>query len=246
MSELTQVPQIPYEDMLRVGMHFGRKRTVFNPAMESYVFTVRDGICIIDLLKTQTQLKNSIEFLRKTINPPTGLASPKALPTEHGGGLILFVALTKQSSEKIKDLAESLNMPYVLDRWLGGTLTNFRVISERIKKLEEMEQAQKSGELEKYTKKERTIFSKELEKMQAKFGGLKKLTRLPDVIFVSSLKESELPVHEAKKAGVKIVGIVNTDSNPNEINYIIPANDRSKKSVDLILETIKRELISER
>lgn len=219
--------KISYEDMLRAGMHFGRKRTVFNPAMERYVFTVRDGICIIDLLKTQAQLKNSIEFLKSIVK---------------NGGLVLFVALTKQSSEKVKDLAESLNMPYVLDRWLGGTLTNFRVISDRIKKLEEMEQAQTGGELDKYTKKERTVFTKELEKMQTKFGGLRKLARVPDAIFVSSLKESELPVHEAKKMNVKIVGIANTDSNPDEIDYVIPANDRSKKSVDLIIEAIKKEL----
>lgn len=227
MQELIQTPQIPYEDMLRAGMHFGRKKTVFNPAMERYVFTVRDGICIIDLLKTQIQLKGSIEFLKTIVK---------------NGGLILFVALTKQSSEKIKELAESLNMPYVLDRWLGGTLTNLKIISDRIKKLEEMEQAQKSGELEKYTKKERTVFAKELEKMQTKFGGLKNLTRMPDAIFVSSLKESELPIHEAKRTGVKIVGIANTDSNPDKVDHIIPANDRSKKSVDLILEAIKEQI----
>jgi len=216
--------------MLRAGMHFGRKKTVFNPAMERYVFTVRDGICIIDLLKTQVQLNNSIEFLKKTIS---------------NGGLVLFVALTKQSSEKVKDLAESLNMPYVLDRWLGGTLTNFKIMNERIKKLEEMEQDQKSGELEKYTKKERTVFNKELDKMRVKFEGLKKLTRVPDAIFVSSLKESALPVREAKRVGVKIAGIANTDSNPDEIDYVIPANDRSKKSVDLIIEAMKNELISQ-
>lgn len=227
ISELTQASQIPYEDMLKAGMHFGRKRTVFNPAMERYVFTVRDGICIIDLLKTQVQLKNSIEFLRKTIND---------------GKLVLFVALTKQSSESVKNLAEALNMPYVIDRWLGGTLTNFKVMNERVKKLEEMEQSQKSGELDKYTKKERTVFAKELEKMQTKFDGLKKLTRIPDAIFVTSLKESELPVHEAKRMSVKIVGVANTDSNPDEIDYVIPANDRSKKSVDLILDAIKSEL----
>ena len=219
--------QIPYEDMLRAGMHFGRKRTVFNPAMERYVFTVRDGICIIDLLKTQVQLNNSIEFLKKTLE---------------NDGLILFVSLTKQSSEKTKELAESLNMPYVLDRWLGGTLTNFKIINDRVKKLEEMEQAQKTGELDKYTKKERTMFAKELEKMQSKFGGLKKLTRMPNAIFVTSLKESELPVHEAKRTGIKIIAIANTDSDPNEADYIIPANDRSKKSIDLILEAIKNSL----
>ena len=229
---------IDYDDMLRAGMHFGRKKTVFNPAMKRYVFTIRDGICIIDLLKTRAQLKNSIEFLKKVINssPPVRVGG--------GGGLVLFTALTKQSSEKVKDLAESLNMPYVIDRWLGGTLTNFGVISERVKKLEEMEQAQKSGELEKYTKKERTVFAKELEKMQTKFGGLKKLTRVPDAIFVSSLKESELPVHEAKKMGIKIIGIANTDSDPDKVDYIIPANDRSKKSVDLIIEAIKSEILN--
>jgi len=220
---------INYEDMLKAGMHFGRKKTVFNPAMERYVFTVRDGICIIDLLKTQVQLKNSIEFLKKVVDD---------------GGLVLFVALTKQSSEKTKELAESLNMPYVIDRWLGGTLTNFKVINERVKRLEEMENQQKSGELDKYTKKERVVFSKELDKMTKNFSGLRQLTRMPDAIFVSSLKESELPIRESKRMGVKIVGIANTDSNPDEVNQIIPANDRSKKSVDLIIEAIKEQVVS--
>lgn len=232
MQELPTL--VDYEDMMRAGMHFGRKKTVFNPAMERYVFTVRDGICIIDLLKTQAQLKNSADFIKKTIDPSAGKV-----------GLVLFVALTKQSSEKVKELAESLNMPYVIDRWLGGTLTNFKIISERVKKLEEMELSQKSGELEKYTKKERTVFAKELQKMQTKFSGLKKLTRIPDAIFVSSLKESELPVHEANIMGVKVIGIANTDSNPDDVNYVIPANDRSKKSVDLIVEAIKNELANE-
>ena len=220
---------VNYEDMLKAGMHFGRKKTVFNPAMERYIFTVRDGICIIDLLKTQVQLNNSIEFLKKVVND---------------GGLVLFVALTKQSSEKTKELAESLNMPYVIDRWLGGTLTNFKVISERVKRLEEMESQQKSGELDKYTKKERVVFSKELDKMTRNFSGLIKLTRIPDAIFVSSLKEGELPIREAKRMGVKIVGIANTDSNPDEINQIVPANDRSKKSVDLIIEAIKNKILN--
>jgi len=219
---------INYDDMLQAGMHFGRKKTVFNPAMEKYVFTVRDGICIIDLLKTQIQLNNSIEFIKKTIS---------------SGGLVLFVALTKQSSEKTKELADSLNMPYVVDRWLGGTLTNFKVIRGRVERLEEMEKAQKSGALDKYTKKERVVFSKEFDKMTKNFSGLKKLVRMPDAIFVSSLKESELPLREAKRTEVKIVGIANTDSNPDEVDCIIPANDRSKKSVDLIIEAIKKELM---
>src|SRR3989338_7276106 len=220
--------QIPYEDMLKAGMHFGRKKTVFNPAMERYVFTVRDGICIIDLLKTQVQLNNSVEYVKKTLQ---------------GSGIILFVALTKQSVETTKDLADSLNMPYVLNRWLGGTLTNFKVISGRGKKLEEMEKEMKSPQFDKFTKKEKLLFTRELEKMRTHFEGLKKLSRIPDAIFVSSLKESALPVREAKRIGVKIIAIANTDSSPEDANYVIPANDRSKKSVDLILEAIKKELV---
>ena len=221
--------QVSYEDMLKAGMHFGRKKTVFSPAMEKYVFTVRSGICIIDLLKTQEQLSNAIEFLKTTLK---------------NNGLVLFVAPTKQSVDSIKDLAVSLGMPFVLERWLGGTLTNFKVINARVKRLEEMEKQQTTGELDKYTKKERLMFSKELAKMTTRFEGLKKLTRIPDAIFVASLKESALPVREAKNAHVKIVGIANTDSDPGDMDYAIPANDRSKKSVDLIMEMIKRELIT--
>jgi len=229
MTELNTLPQqeVNYEDMLKAGMHYGRKRIVLNPSMSPYVFTIRDGICIIDLLKTQNELNNSLEFIDKTIK---------------NGGLILFVGITKQSSESIKNLAESLSMPYVVDRWLGGTLTNYKVISARVKKLEELESNIISGELDKYTKKERVMFNKELEKMKTRFNGLKKLTRLPDVIFVSSLKESSLAVREAKKMGIKIISIANTDSNPKEVDFIIPANDCSKRSVDLILEIIKQKL----
>ena len=219
--------QIPYEDMLKAGMHFGRKKTVFNPAMEPYVFTVRDGICIIDLLKTQTQLKNTAEFLKKTVQ---------------NGGLVLVVGLTKQSAESMKGLAQAINMPYVVDRWIGGTLTNFKVINARVKKLEETEKAFKTGEFEKYTKKERLEKSREMAKMSTHFEGLKKLTRIPDVVFVSSLKESALPVREAKRMGVKVVAITNTDSDPNQVNYVVAANDRSKKSIDLIIDALKKEL----
>ena len=218
-----------YEDMLKAGMHFGRKKTVYNPLMSRYVFTVRDGICIIDLLKTQAQLKNSIDFLKATLAK---------------GGLVLFVALTKQSVDSTKELAESLGMPYVIDRWLGGTLTNYKIINSRVKKLEELEKATKSGELDKYTKKERIMFNKELQKMSVHFEGLKKLTRLPDAVFVSSLKESALPIREAKRMSVKTLGIANTDSNPDDMDYVIPANDRSKKSVDLIMEIIRNELVN--
>ena len=227
MTEQLQDLSMAYEEMLKAGMHFGRKKSVFHPAMDRYVFTVRDGICIIDLLKTQVQLKNTVEALRKIIKD---------------GGLILFVALTKQSIDSTRELADLLNMPYVLDRWLGGTLTNFKVINSRVKKLEEMEKQQKTGGLDKYTKKERLMFDREIKKMGTRFDGLKKLNKMPDMVFVSSLKESALPVREARRMKVKVAAISNTDANPDEVDFVIPANDRSKKSVDLIIQTIKKEL----
>jgi small subunit ribosomal protein S2 len=208
----TQDILIPYDDMLKAGMHFGRKKTVFHPAMEQYMFSVRDGMCIIDLLKTQEQLKATVTFLQQQIAE---------------GKLILFVALTKQSLDGVKELADALGMPFVLDRWLGGTLTNFKIINARVKKLEEMEKQKASGELEaKYTKKERLMFDRELAKMTVSFSGLKKLTRLPDVLFVASVKEGKLPISEARAMGVKIAGIVNTDANPKTIDMAIPANER--------------------
>ena len=225
----TQDKLISYDDMLKAGAHFGRKKTVYNPQMEPYVYTVRDGICIIDLLKTQTELINTVKFLKKTAE---------------NGGLMLFVGLTKQSSGGIKELAEALNMPYVIDRWIGGTFTNFKIINDRVKKLEEMEKNLKAGVYDKYTKKERLMLTREMNKMSTHFEGLKKLTRMPDVVFVSSLKESALPLHEAKKMGVKSIAITNTDSNPKSVDYMVPANDRSKKSVDLILDALKRELVN--
>lgn len=221
---------LSYEDMLKAGMHFGRKKTVFNPNMGRYVFTVRDGICIIDLLKTMNQLKFTTEYVKKVVKD---------------GGMILFVAPTKQSTESVKDLAVSLGMPYVMDRWLGGTLTNFKIINSRVKRLEEMEKQVTSEMFEKLTKKERLLFNRDLAKMKVKFEGLKKLTRLPDLVFVASLKESSLPIAEAKKMGVKVAGITNTDSDPDSVDYVIPANDRSKKSVDMIISAIKKELENE-
>ena len=226
MSE--QAIQLNYEDMLRAGMHFGRKKTVFNPKMKKYVFAIKEGICIIDLLKTQSELNTVIEYLKNSLS---------------GTGLVLFVGLTKQSVDSFKDLAEALSMPYIIDRWIGGTLTNFKVISARVKILEQMEKDGDSGALDKYTKKERLMFDREIAKMERHFGGIRKLSRIPDVVVVSSLKESALPIREAKRAGVKIVAITNTDADPEDADYIIPANDRSKKAIDLIVGALKDSLV---
>lgn len=218
-----KTPLVQYEDMLQAGMHFGRKRTVFNPKMGQYVFSVRDGICLIDLLKTQEALSTSIDALSAALQ---------------AGGLVLFVAPTKQSQESVRALAEKTNMPYVMDRWLGGTLTNFKNINGRVKRLIQLEEEKAAGAWEKYTKKEQLELDRELIEMKRNFEGLKKLTRMPDLVFVASVKEGALAIHEARKMGVKIIAIANTDANPVGLVHVIPANDRSKKSIDLIVNAI--------
>lgn len=218
---------ISYDDMLQAGMHFGRKRTVFSPRMAPYVFMVRDGICIIDLLKTQEAVRQAIDALNSTLQ---------------AGGLVLFVAPTKQSQESVRALADAAGMPYVTDRWLGGTLTNFKIINGRVKYLGDLEEQKAKGGWDKYTKKEQVDLERLLRDMKRNFEGLKKLTRLPDLVFVASVKEGKLAVAESRKMGVKLMAIANTDANPDGLAYVIPANDRSKKSVDLIVDGIRANL----
>ena len=215
MTQLQDDMLIPYEEMLKAGMHFGRRKAVFNPGMGKYVVTVRDGISIIDLLKTQEALKDTVEFMKGILQK---------------NGLILFVAATKQSQEATVALARSLNMPYAGERWIGGTLTNYKNINGRVKKLEEMEKEIASGTLDRYTKKERLLFERTTKTMQRSFDGLKRL------------KEGQMAVREARKMGVPIVSIANTDANPAGIMHVIPANDRSKRSADLILDALKHSL----
>jgi len=217
-----------YEDMIKSGMHFGRKKTIFHPNMQPYVYTVKESIYILDLIKTSEALIKAIDFMRDAVI---------------AGKTILFVGITKQSGEGIKSTAEALGMPYVAERWLGGTFTNFKIIISRVKHLEQLEKEQMSGGFDKYTKKEKLLKEREIISLRQKYDGLRKLNKVPDIVFVSSLKESQLVVREAKISGVSIIGIVNTDSNPKQLDYPIPANDNSKRSVELILNAIKNGLM---
>lgn len=214
-----------YEEMVKSGMHFGRKKTIFHPNMKPFVYAVKEQIYLLDLIRTSENLSKAIDYIKSKITD---------------GKMILFVGITKASAEAIKTTADALNMPYVVERWLGGTLTNFKVIIARVKYLEELEKEQASGGFDKYTKKERAMKEKEIESLRKKYDGLRRLTRVPDVIFVSSLKESQLAVREAKLLKIPVIAIVNTDSDPSQSVIPIPANDNAKKSVDLILESIKQ------
>lgn len=218
-----------YEDMLSAGMHYGRKKTVKHPKMDSFIYALRDSIHLINIFKTEEELKKAIEFLKKV---------------KESGGTILWAALTKHSETKITEIADLLNMPYIKDRWLGGTLTNFKTIHDRIKYYKETEEKWARPEwIEKLTKKQRHDMEKELKVLREKFQGLERMTKLPDAVFLSSLRQGDLPLREAKRMGIKMVAICNTESDPNSVDYVIPANDNAKQSVELILETIKKALI---
>ncbi len=228
MSDINPQFLPAYEDMVKAGMHFGRKKTVFHPGAKPFVYTLKDNICILDLVKTREGILKAADFLKKTIAD---------------GKVVLFAGLTKQSAETVKTVAEALNMPYVVNRWLGGTLTNFKTIIGRVKHLEELEKKQAEGDFEKYTKKEKILKEREIAALKQKFDGIRKLAKVPDVLFISSLKESQLPVREAKRVGIKIVGIVNTDSDPKQIDFPITANDNSRKSVELVLEALREGIM---
>src|SRR3989344_4580839 len=162
MTDVSSQPYIPaYEDMIKAGMHFGRKKTIFHPNMKPFIYTSKENIYLLDLIKTS-------ESLEKAMNAMSTLISE--------GKMILFVGITKPSAEPIKTTAEALKMPYVVDRWLGGTLTNFKVITSRVKYLEALEAEQASGGFEKYTKKERVLKEREINTLRQRYDGLRKLT----------------------------------------------------------------------
>jgi small subunit ribosomal protein S2 len=201
----------------------------WNKIMPSFIYALKDSIHLIDIFKTEEELKKAIEFLKKA---------------KEEGKMILWAALTKHSEGKIIEIANHLNMPYVKDRWLGGTLTNFKTIQSRIKYYQEMEDKWQNQEyMGNLTKKERHEMEKELRVLRGKFQGLEKMTRLPDIVFMTSLRNGSLPLREAKRMGIKTVAICNTESDPTSVDYPIPANDNARQSVELILETIKKALI---
>lgn len=218
-----------YEDMLSAGMHYGRKKTVKHPKMDAFIYALKDSIHLINIFKTKEELEKALEFLKKT---------------KENGGMILWTSLTKHSEKKIIEIADALSMPYVKERWLGGTLTNFKTMQKRIKYYKETEEKLASPEfMEELTKKKKHDMEKEFRLLTEKFQGLSRMTKLPDIVFLSSLRHGGLPFREAKRLGIKVMAICNTESDPHTVDYAIPANDNAKQSVELILETIKKALI---
>ena len=215
------------EEMADAGVHFGHRTSRWNPKMEPYIFGVRNNVHIIDLEKTYEKLKEAVEFLKKM---------KKQKKT------VLFVGTRVNAKEITKEMATKCNMPYVNERWLGGTITNFDEISKRLEYFRDLEKKMKSGELDKYTKKERHEFNVELLRLEEKFGGIKNMTKLPDALIVLNVKHDALAVKEAKRKGIPVVGLCDTNADPTSVDYPIPCNDDASSSLKLIVGVLVEAL----
>ncbi|MFY9458001.1 MAG: 30S ribosomal protein S2 [Candidatus Spechtbacterales bacterium] len=212
------------KEMLENVLHFGRRKSRQHPKMKPYIFGIRNNVSIIDLEQTKTKLNEALGYL-------TGVVLD--------GKIILFVDTRPSTREETRKVAEELGMPYVVERWSGGTITNWKTISSRVEYLKGLEAKMKSEEWDKYTKKERYDMEEEARKLNIFWGGVKGMGNLPDAIFVVDMKENYLAIKEARMKGIKVVAIAETNVNPEDADYPIPANGDALCSVKYILNKIK-------
>jgi small subunit ribosomal protein S2 len=210
-------------DLLEAGVHFGHQTRRWNPKMKRFIFTERGGIYIIDLTQTSELLQEAYDFARNLAER---------------GGTILFVGTKKQAQDAVSQEAGRVGMPYVANRWLGGLLTNWRTITDRIAHLHELRRLKSEGQLELLPAKERITMLQELEKLESNLGGVADLRRQPDAVFIVDLKKEQLAVREARRLGVPIIALVDTNCDPDEADYIIPGNDDAIRSCSLIVKAI--------
>jgi small subunit ribosomal protein S2 len=219
---------IDVEEMAKAGLHFGRRTSKANPKMKPYLYGVRNTIHIIDLEKTKEKLVQALLFIKNLISE---------------NKILLIVGTKIQVKELVKNFATECNLPYINERWLGGTLTNFGIIEKRIDYLKDLEKKKAEGDLEKYTKKERAKIEKILNDLEKKFGGIKNLEKLPDAILVLDMKKDALAVKEARMKGIKVIGIADTNIDPSLADFPIPANDNAISSVKYILDKVKEVIL---
>lgn len=212
-----------FEELLEAGSHFGHLKRKWNPAMAPYIFMERNGIHIIDLHKTVVKVDEAAEALKKIARQ---------------GRKILFVATKKQAKDVVADKASAIGMPYITERWAGGMLTNFPTIRKAVKKMSTIDKMTSDGTFENVSKRERLQITRQREKLEKNLGSISDLTRLPSALFVVDVMKENIAVKEAVRLGIPIFGIVDTNSDPNDIDYVIPANDDATKSVEVILNAI--------
>ncbi|MCB0845743.1 MAG: 30S ribosomal protein S2 [Bacteroidetes bacterium] len=215
--------QPTYQNLLEAGVHFGHLKKKWNPFMSPYIFMEKNGIHIIDLNKTLRMLDEATRASRQ-------LAV--------SGRKILFVATKKQAKEIVETEARRINMPFVTERWLGGMLTNFSTVRKSIKRMKNIEKMKTDGTFERINKKERLMLTREQAKLDKVLGGIAELNRLPSALFIVDIKKEHIAVAEARKLNIPTIAMVDTNSNPNLVDFPIPANDDAAKSIQLVISTI--------
>ncbi len=224
------MPKLPtLLEMLQAGVHFGHQKSRWHPKMKPYIYGVRGGVHIIDLEKSLGELEKALDYAKN-------LASE--------GKVILFVGTKRQTRELIKNAAEKCAMPYLTERWIGGLLTNFEEVRRRLRKYHGMKDQVATGEVEKYTKKEQAKFKKELEKMDRYLSGLGNIDRLPEAIYIADFRTEKTALAEAQRKDVPVIGVCDTNVDPRDADYPIPANDDAVNSIRLIADLLS-EAISE-
>jgi small subunit ribosomal protein S2 len=217
------VSVVSMRELLEAGVHFGHQTRRWNPKMRRFLFTERGGIYIIDLQQTLSLLEQAHAFARNIAER---------------GGSVLFVGTKKQAQDSVADQARRVGMPYVNHRWLGGLLTNWRTISERLERLHELRRRKDEGQLDLLPPKERIASEGELEKLEANLGGVADMKRLPDAVFVVDLKKEQLAIREARRLGLPVIGLVDTNCDPDDADYVIPGNDDAIRSCGLIVKVL--------
>ena len=222
---------VSMRQMLEAGVHFGHQTRYWNPRMGSYIFGQRNKIHIINLEKTLPLFKEATNFLGS-------LAA--------NGGRILFVGTKRAARDTIREEAERCGMPYVNHRWLGGMLTNFKTIKQRIKRLKDLESMFEDGSVERFNKKEALGLRREMEKLDRSLGGIKDMSGLPDVLFVVDVGHEDLAITEASKLGIPVVGIVDTNNSPQGVDYVIPGNDDAIRAIQLYVQGVSAAVLEGR
>ena len=213
------MPVVSMKSLLETGVHFGHRARKWNPKMKPYIFTERNGIHIIDLQQTLVFLDEIYELVRDTVAD---------------GGTVLFVGTKRQAQETVASEATRCSMPYVNQRWLGGTLTNWRTFRERLETMKRLERQREEGVFEQLTKKERLLLDRKMERLELRFGGMRNMSRLPDLLFVVDVRREVTAVKEANILDIPVIALVDTNCDPDPIDHIIPANDDAIRAIKLL------------
>ena len=223
--------QVTMRQMLEAGVHFGHQARYWNPKMGQYIFGERNKIHIINLEKTLPLFNDATNFLGK-------LASNK--------GKILFVGTKRAAQEAIKEQAERVGMPYVNHRWLGGMLTNFKTVKQSVKRLKDLEAMAEDGSFDRLSKKEALMLTREREKLDRSLGGIKEMNGLPDALFIIDIGHEKIAIAEARKLGIPVIGVVDTNTNPDGVDYVIPGNDDAIRAIQLYTRGVADAIVDSR